>query len=134
MNEKEKNVLLQQLWALVAQNARATQHSFEILKRMMKIAAHENGDEMTPNKQKVVSELRLQWDFIKTLREDLLSVAEKLDKAPDVPDIPELTINDDLWDTDNYGISCGLYQINDKISDFQKELDNANFKLMEVAG
>ena len=77
MTEKEKNVIMQELWALAAQDTEASKHFFEISSRQLKCITREEADEMTPNKHKVVEELKLQWNFIKTIHKDLGKIAEK---------------------------------------------------------
>ena len=54
-----------------------------------------------------------------SLHEDLGQIAEKLGQSEIVPTIPELSINDRLWETNDSGSSDALYEVNDKISDFQ---------------
>ena len=132
MTEKEKNILKQELWALVSLDFHATKHSFEIMQKMLKCVSKEESDEMTPNKRKVIEELQLQWRFLKMLHEDLGKIAAKLGKSEIVPTVPKLTICDELWDTEGSGYSDGLYEVNDKIEDFQSDIQDCAFKLQEV--
>ena len=132
MTEKEKNILNQELWALVSLGFHATRHSFEIMQKMLKCVSREEADEMTPNKRKVIEELQLQWRFVKSLHEDLAKIAEKLGQSEIVPAVPELTVNDSLWETNGSGSSDALYKANDKISDFQSAMQDCAFKLQEV--
>lgn len=132
MTEKEKNILNQELWALVSLDLNATGHSFEILEKMLKCVSREEPDEITPNKRKVIEELQLQWRFVKGLHEDLGKIAAKLGQTEIVPAVPELTINDRLWDINDSGSSDGLYEVNDKISEFQSDIQDCAFKLQEA--
>ncbi len=134
MTEKEKNILNQELWVLTALDFEATKHALEIGTRMLKCVAREEADEMTPNKHKVVEEIALQWKFVRILREDLLKIAEKLGKREIVPAAPELVIDDSLWDIGNSGTSDRLYEVNEKISDFQSAMQDCAFKLQEACG
>ena len=77
---------------MVAQDAEATKHCFEISSRQLKCITREDMDEMTPNKHKVVEELKLLWNFVKTIYEDLGKIAGKLGKAEIVPTLPQLVI------------------------------------------
>ena len=70
MTEKEKNILNQELRALVSLSFDAVKHDFAIMRKVLKCVLKEDPDEMTPNKRKVIEELRLEWRFMKTLRED----------------------------------------------------------------
>ena len=132
MTEKEKNILNQELWALVALDFHATKHSFEIMQKMLKCVSKEESDEMTPNKRKVIEELQLQWRFLKMLHEDLSKIAAKLGQPEIVPTVPKLTVCDELWDTEGSGYSDGLYEVNDKIGDFQSDIQDCAFKLQEA--
>ena len=132
MTEKEKNVIMQELWALAAQDAEASKHFFEISSRQLKCITQEEADEMTPNKHKVVEELKLQWNFIKTIHEDLEKIARKLGKTEIVPNLPELIICDELWDTENGGLNSTICEVGEKIIDFQTELQEVTWKLQEV--
>ena len=132
MTEREKNILNQELWALTALGFEATKHDFEIMQKMLKCVAREAPDEMTPNKRKVIEELRLEWRFLKMLREDLGRIAARLGKPELVPAVPELTIADELWDIGRSGASDALYEANDRIGDFQSALQDCAFKLQEV--
>ena len=131
MTEKEKNVLQQELWALVAQDAEATKHCFEISSRQLKCITREEMDEMTPNKHKVVEELKLLWIFVKTIHEDLGKIAGKLGKAEIVPALPQLVICDELWDTENGGQNSTICEVGEKIADFQTALQEVIWKLQE---
>ena len=132
MTEKEKNILNQELWALISLDFRATKHSFEIMQKMLKCVSKEESDEMTPNKRKVIEELQLQWRFVKMLHEDLGKIAARLGKSEIIPSVPKLKIYDELWDTEGSGYSDGLYEVNDKIGDFQTDIQNCAFKLQEA--
>ena len=132
MTEKEKNILNQELWALISLDFHATKHSFEIMQKMLKCVSKEESDEMTPNKRKVIEELQLQWRFVKMLHEDLGKIAARLGKSEIVPSVPKLTIYDELWDTEGGGYSDGLYEVNDKIGDFQSDIQDCAFKLQEA--
>ncbi len=132
MTEKEKNVLTQELWALTVLDLDATRHSFEIMQRMLKCVMKDPEKEMTPNKRKVIEEIGLQWRFVKVLHENLAAVAERLGRAELVPAVPELVICDGLWDTGDGGSSDGLYEVNDKIADFQSAMQDCVSKLQEV--
>lgn len=132
MTKKEKNILDQELWALVALDFDATRHGFEIMQKMLKCVAKEDPGEMTPNKRKVIEEIRLQWRFIKILHEDIGKIAAKFGKSELVPAVPELTIDDDLWDVGKSGASDALYETCDRIGDFQSALQDCAFKLQEV--
>ena len=131
MTEKEKNVLQQELWALVAQDAEATKHCFEISLKQLKCITKEEANEMTPNKRKVVEELKLLWNFVKTIHEDLGKIAGKLGKSELVPDLPQLVICDELWDTENDGQNSTIYEVGEKIADFQTHLREVIWKLLE---
>ena len=132
MTEKEKNILNQELWALISLDFHATKHSFEIMQKMLKCVSKEESDEMTPNKRKVIEELQLQWCFLKMLHEDLSKIAAKLGQPEIVPTVPKLTVCDELWDTEGSGYSDGLYEVNDKIGDFQSDIQDCAFKLQEA--
>ena len=132
MTEKEKNILNQELWALISLDFHATKHSFEIMQKMLKCVSKEESDEMTPNKRKVIEELQLQWGFLKMLHEDLSKIAAKLGQPEIVPTVPKLTVCDELWDTEGSGYSDGLYEVNDKIGDFQSDIQDCAFKLQEA--
>ena len=132
MTEKEKNILDQELWALVALSFEATKHDFEIMQKMLKCVAREDSGEMTPNKRKVVEELRLEWRFLNTLREDLAKIAEKLGRRDVVPAVPKLAITDGLWKVGRSGFSDGLYEASDKIGDFRSALQDCAFALQEA--
>lgn len=132
MTEREKNILNQELWALVALGFAATKHDFEIMQKVLKCVAREDSEEMTPNKRKVVEELQLEWRFVKTLREDLGRIAEKLGRSDIVPAVPKLDITDGLWEVGKSGVSDKLYAVSDRITDFQSALQDCAFKLQEV--
>ena len=132
MTEKEKNILTQELWALVSLGFDAVKHDFEIMGKMLRCVSREEPDEMTPNKRKVVEELQLQWRFMKTLHEDLGKIAGKLGKSEIVPAVPSLTISDGLWAIGPTGASEALYRTTDQISDFQSAIQDCAFKLQEV--
>ena len=134
MTEKEKNILNQELWALVSLTFEAVKHDFEIMQKMLRCVTREEAGEMTPNKRKVVEELQLQWRFVKTIREDLGKIAARLGKSEIVPAVPELTIDDELWQPGKSGSSDALYEITDKIGDFQSAIQDCAFKLQEVCG
>lgn len=131
MTEKEKNIIKQELWALVAQDAEATKHCFEISSRQLKCITREDMDEMTPNKHKVVEELKLLWNFVKTIHEDLGKIAGKLGKSEIVPAFPQLVICDELWDTKNGGQNSTIWEVGEKIADFQTDLQDVIWKLQE---
>ena len=132
MTEKEKNILNQELWALVSLGFDAVKHDFEIMGKMLRCVSREEPDEMTPGKRKVVEELQLQWRFMKTLHEDLGKIAGKLGKSEIVPAVPALTISDGLWAIGPTGASEALYRATDQISDFQSAIQDCAFKLQEV--
>ena len=131
MTEKEKNILNQELWALVALGFDSTKHDFEIMGKMLNCVSREEADEMTPNKRKVIEELQLEWRFLKELHKDLGRIAAKLGKSEIVPAVPELAINDDLWEVGKSGVSDALFETTDKISDFQSAMQDCAFKLQE---
>jgi hypothetical protein len=126
MTEKEKNIMLQQLWDLIAQDAQATKHLLEISSRQISCIIREDVEEMTPNKRKVVEELKLQWRFVKTIHEDLEKIAAKLEKSEIVPEFPQLVILNELW-TQNR-----ISDVSEKIGDFQTALQNAIWELQEL--
>ena len=126
MTEKEKNIMLQQLWDLIAQDAQATKHLLEISSRQISCIIREDVEEMTPNKRKVVEELKLQWRFVKTIHEDLEKIAAKLEKSEIVPEFPQLVISNELW-TQNR-----ISDASEKIGDFQTALQNAIWELQEL--
>ena len=132
MTEKEKNILNQELWALVSLVFEATKHDFEIMGKMIKCVSKEESGEMTPNKRKVIEEIQLQWRFVQTIREDLGKIAEKLGKPEIVPPLPALTIDDSLWKIGKSGVSDALYETTDKIGDFQSAIQDCAFKLQEA--
>ena len=117
---------------MAAQDVEASKHFFEISFRQLKCITQEEADEMTPNKHKVVEELKLQWNFIKTIHEDLGKIAEKLGNAELVPALPQLVICDELWDTENGGINSTICEVGDNIIDFQTALQEVTWKLQEV--
>ena len=130
MTEKEKNILNQELWALVSLDFHATKHGFEIIQKMLKCLTREDVDEMTPNKRKVIEELRLQWRFLRCLHEDIGKIAAKLGRPEIVPAVPELTIDDELWDAE----ADTLSEVNDKIGNFQSAMQDCTSKLQEMCG
>ena len=132
MTEKEKNILNQELWALVALGFEATKHDFEIMQKVLKCIVKEPTGEMTPNKRKVIEELRLEWRFVQMLRQDLGEIAAKLGKPEIVPAVPKLDITDGLWEVGKSGVSDKLYAVSDRITDFQSALQDCAFKLQEV--
>lgn len=132
MTEKEKNILNQELWALVALSFEATKHDFGIMRKMLKCVAREDSGEMTPNKRKVVEELRLEWRFVKTLHEDIAKIAEKLGRRDVVPAVPKLAVTDGLWKVGRSGLSDGLYEASDRIGDFRSALQDCAFALQEA--
>ena len=134
MTEKEKNILNQELWALVSLGFEATKHDFEIMEKMLRCITKEDAEEMTPNKRKVIEELQLQWRFMKTLHEDLGKIAARLGKTEIVPAVPDLTINDELWKVGRSGASDALYQTTDRITDFQSAIQDCAFQLQEACG
>ena len=131
MTEKEKNIIKQELWALVVQDAEATKHCFEISSKQLKCITREDMDEMTPNKHKVVEELKLLWNFVKTIHEGLGKIAGKLEKSEIVPALPQLVICDELWDTENAGQNSTICEVGEKIADFQTALQEVIWKLQE---
>ena len=131
MTEREKNVIIQELWALVVQNTSASKHLIEISSRQLKCITQEEIDEMTPNKHKVVEELKLVWLFVKTIHEDLLKIAGKQGKTEIVPAIPQLVICDKLWDTENGGQYSTICETSETISDFQTALQEIIWTLQE---
>ena len=132
MTEKEKNILNQELWAVVSLGFEATKHDFDIMGKMLKCASKEDANEMTPNKRKVIEELQLQWRFLKMLHEDLGKIAARLGMGEIVPAVPTLVISDELWEVGNSGSSDALYETTDKISDFQSAIQDCAFKLQEA--
>ena len=132
MTEKEKNILNQELWAVVSLGFEATKHDFDIMGKMLKCASKEDANEMTPNKRKVIEELQLQWRFVKMLHEDLGKIAARLGMGEIVPAVPTLVLSDGLWDTEGSGYSDALYKATDKISDFQSAIQDCAFKLQEA--
>ena len=132
MTEKEKNILEQELWALVSLSFEATKHDFEIMGKMLKCVSREDPGEMTPGKRKVIEELQLQWRFMKTLHEDIGKIAARLGKTGIVPAVPELTVGDGLWAVGRSGASDPLYETIDKMNDFQSALQDCAFELQEV--
>ncbi len=131
MTEKEKNVMTQELWALTAMNAVATKHLLEISARQLKCIARENADEMTPNKQKVIEEMQLQWNFVTKIHEDLSEIAEKSGQSELVPALEEFDISDDLWDVENGGLKSRICDVSEKIGDFQNVMMNAIWNLQK---
>ena len=132
MTEKEKNILNQELWALVSLDFDATGHSFEIMQKMLKCVSKDDPDEMTPYKRKVIEEMQLQLRFVRSLHDDLRKIAAKLRQTEIVPAVPELTIDDSLWETGDSGSSDALYKASDKIGDFQSAMQDCAFKLQEM--
>ena len=132
MTEKEKNILDQELWALVSLLFEATKHDFEIMQKMLKCVSKEDPGEMTPDKRKVIEELQLQWRFMKAIREDLGKIAARLGRPEIVPAVPELAIGDELWSVGESGASDPLYGTIDKMNDFQSALQDCAFELQEV--
>lgn len=132
MTEKEKNILNQELWALVALGFEATKHGFEIMQKMLKCVCKDDAGEMTPNKRKVIEELQLQWRFVKCLHADLGKIAARLGRSEIVPKLPELVIGDELWKVGKSGSSDALYEINDQIGDLQSAMQDCAFELQEA--
>lgn len=132
MTEKEKNILTQELWALVSLGFDATKHDFAIMEKILKCVAKEDSGEMTPYKRKVIEELQLEWRFLKSLHEDLGKIAARLGMGEIVPAVPTLIISDELWEVGKSGASDALYETTDKIGDFQSALQDCAFQLQEV--
>ena len=132
MTEKEKNILTQELWALVSLGFDATKHDFEIMEKIIKCVSKEDSGEMTPYKRKVIGELQLEWRFLKSLHKDLTEIAARLGKREIVPAVPDLNITDELWKAGKSGVSDALYETSDKIGDFQSALQDCAFQLQEV--
>ena len=132
MTEKEKNILNQELWALVSLSFEATKHDFGIMEKMLKCVSKEDPDEMTPGKRKVIEELQLQGRFMKTIHEDIGKIAARLGKTGIVPAVPELAIGDELWAVGASGASDPLYETTDRMNDFQSALQECAFELQEV--
>ena len=132
MTEKEKNILNQELWALVSLVFDAAKHDFEIMEKMLKCVLKEESGEMTPNKRKVIEELQLEWRFLKTVHEDLGKIAVRLGNPEIVPAVPDLVICDELWEADRSGSSDALYRTTDRICDFQSAIQDCAFKLQEA--
>ena len=131
MTEKEKNILTQELWALVSLGFDATKHDFEIMEKIIKCVSKEDSGEMTPYKRKVIEELQLEWRFLKSLHKDLAEIAARLEKSEIVPAVPDLNISDELWKVEKSGVSDALYETTDKIGDFQTALQDCAFQLQE---
>ena len=131
MTEKEKNVLQQELWALAALDADATKHLLAISARQIKCITKEDADEMTPDKHKVVEEMRLQWSFVQKIYEDVCKIADKLDRLEIVPELPQIHIYDGLWDVENFGSQSLICDVSEQIGDFQSSLMDALWKLQE---
>ena len=106
-------------------------HCFKISLKQLKCITKEEANEMTPNKHKVVEELKLLWNFVKTIHEDLGKIACKLGKAEIVPALPQLVICDELWDTENDGQNSTICEVGEKIADFQTALQEVIWKLQE---
>ena len=132
MTEKEKNILTQELWALISLGFDGTKHDFEIMKKMLKCAAKEDSGEMSPYKLKVIEELQLDWRFLKSIHEDLAAIAVRLGKSEIVPAVPDLNINEELWKIGTSGASDALYETSGKIGDFQSALQDCACQLQEV--
>ena len=132
MTEKEKNILDQELWALVALVFAAAKHDFEIMQKILRCVAREETCEMTPGKRKVIEELQLEWRFMKTIREDLGRIAGRLGKPELVPAVPALVISDGLWEAGRSGSSDALYETMGRIGDFQSAVQECAFELQEV--
>ena len=131
MTEKEKNIIKQELWALAALDADATKHLLAISARQIKCITREDADEMTPDKHKVVEEMRLQWNFVKKIHGDLYEIAEKLEQTKLIPDLPQFVICDELWDLENFGKQSLICDVSEKIGDFQNAMMDALWKLQE---
>ncbi len=131
MTEKEKNIIKQELWALAALDADATKHLLAISARQIKCITREDADEMTPDKHKVVEEMRLQWNFVKKIHGDLYEIAEKLEQTKLIPDLPQFVICDELWDLENFGKQSLICDVSEKIGDFQNAMMDALGKLQE---
>ena len=132
MTEKEKNILNQELWALVVLRFDSTKHDFKIMGKMLEWVLLEDADEMTPKKRKIIEDLRLEWRFVKELHEDLSRIATKLGKSEIVPAVPSLAINDDLWEVGKSGASDVFHETINSISDFQSAIQDCAFKLQEA--
>ena len=87
---------------------------------------------MTPNKRKVIEEMRLQWSFVRQIYEDVCKIADKLDKRQIVPTLPQIHIYDGLWDVENFGLQSLICDVSEQIGDFQTSLMDAVWKLQEV--
>ena len=131
MTEKEKNIIKQELWALAALDADATKHLLAISARQIKCITREDADEMTPDKHKVVEEMRLQWNFVKKIHGDLYEIAKKLEQTKLIPDFPQFVICDELWDVENFGKQSLICDVSEKIGDFQNAMMDALWKLQE---
>ncbi len=134
MTKNEINILNQELCVLLSLDFDATRHGLEISSLILKCVLKDDAEEMTPYKSKVIEEIQLQWRFLKFLHNDIEQIAAKLNMNKIVPAVPILIINNDLWKIEKSGASEALYEINDKISNFQSQMQNCIFKLQELCG
>ena len=132
MTKNEINILNQELCVLLSLDFDATRHGLEISSLILKCVLKDDAEEMTPYKSKVIEEIQLQWRFLKCIYNDIEQIAAKLNINKLVPSIPTLIINNDLWKIGKSGSSEALYEINDKISNFQSQMQNCIFKLQEL--
>ena len=134
MTKNEMDILNQELCVLLSLDFDATRHGLEISSLILKCILNDDAEEMTPCKSKVIEEIQLQWRFLKCLHNDIEQIAAKFNMNKIVPAVPILTINNDLWKIENSGASDALYEINDKIINFQSQMQDCIFKLQELCG
>ena len=134
MTKNEMDILNQELCVLLSLDFDATRHGLEISSLILKCIINDDAEEMTPYKSKVIDEIQLQWRYLKILHNDIEQIATKLNMNKLIPAVPVLTINNDLWKIENSGASDALYEINDKIYNFQSQMQDCIFKLQELCG
>lgn len=134
MTGNEINILNQELCVLLSLDFDATRHGLEISSLILKCILKDEAEEMTPYKSKVIEEIQLQWRFFKCIHNDIEQIAAKLNMNKIVPAIPVLNINNDLWEIGKSGASDALYEIDDKIYNFQSQMQDCIFKLQELCG
>ena len=127
MTGKEKNILTPELRALVSPGFDATKHDFEIMEKKLKCASEEDPGKMTPYKRAFIEELQQEGRFLKSLHEDLSEFAARLGKTQIVPAVPDLAINDELWENGTSGASDALYEwaAYDRLEDAEEEREEA---------
>ena len=132
MTEKEKRIIIKELWLQVSQTMEASKHALEILGRVSKIICKldDDPDDITPQKRKVVEELCLLRDFLAAVQEDLKEIEAELGGTGIVADMPDFDFRDELWRNGGDELTTML----GKLDTFQSRQSECIFQLQDLAG